>query len=538
LSDNFTDQLFFFIIIPVKRKRPIFNTALDFLRSIVKDPVWKERGRLPGIRELAGLAGCSHYIMWKAVGKAKEEGLITVQQGKRISVGSRRFGPTPEERRERARAALASAPSKWEKLRIKIERDIISGVFRSGNSLPSLKELKFRYKVSYVPLKKALQALEDKGILSHTMNTYAIVPRLKQQAATVLVYLAWGDDNGVFKFATPFDHELLSILENECAHINIQLEKIVYAFKGRRIYFIHKGKKYAELPGSLKQVFGFILRTACTLDAASAIIPSLTGFRRPVAVLDEMGSPSLAEMQQKYRTVQTFKHTISQEAGKQMGYYLANLGHRRIAYFSPWHKNIWSINRIRGLKEIFLSLGYEKAVQPFTMPNVYQMPFEEKETRLVNSLISIIRKQGRNWDSSFPPLPEVIKSMRPFIKTVSWHQYTALKMQPLFEKALADSSITAWVCSADEAALPAMDFLKRNKVKVPDDISLAGFDDIADAARNNLTTYNFNFSRLVHFMLSYIMNPSFLPGGKKRRPVDLEGRIVERGTTGRPGSGA
>jgi len=104
-------------------------------------------------------------------------------------------------------------------------------------------------------------------------------------------------------------------------------------------------------------------------------------------------------------------------------------------------------------------------------------------------------------------------------------------MKPLFEKALADPLVTAWVCSNDDAAIMALDFLAKKRCPVPGRISVMGFDDSRQAVEARLTSYNANADRLPQAMMTHILQ-------FRRRPFDrdiyvrMPGTIMERATTG------
>jgi DNA-binding LacI/PurR family transcriptional regulator len=113
------------------------------------------------------------------------------------------------------------------------------------------------------------------------------------------------------------------------------------------------------------------------------------------------------------------------------------------------------------------------------------------------------------------------------------NEYRAsIMLQPLFEKALSDRSITAWVCSSDPQALMALEFVRARGKTVPKDISVMGFDDTTDAYNNGLTSYNFDIGQAAYRMLNFILDPRT----ESRGPtvVEIPGMVVERETTGVP----
>jgi DNA-binding LacI/PurR family transcriptional regulator len=105
---------------------------------------------------------------------------------------------------------------------------------------------------------------------------------------------------------------------------------------------------------------------------------------------------------------------------------------------------------------------------------------------------------------------------------------------PLYERAFATRGITAWVCCTDPTAMFAVDFLKKRGVRVPEDISVVGFDDSREFAYAlNLTSYNFGAVAIAYRMLSFILNPKAEPASRLHKPIDVDGVMIERGTTAR-----
>jgi LacI family transcriptional regulator len=96
---------------------------------------------------------------------------------------------------------------------------------------------------------------------------------------------------------------------------------------------------------------------------------------------------------------------------------------------------------------------------------------------------------------------------------------------PLLEKALA-SGATAWIAANDVCALHALAWLQEKGVKLPGDVSLAGFDDTAEALRADLTSYRFASDSMARAMIRHILSPSTGP-----RVMRHEGVVVSRGST-------
>jgi hypothetical protein len=54
------------------------------------------------------------------------------------------------------------------------------------------------------------------------------------------------------------------------------------------------------------------------------------------------------------------------------------------------------------------------------------------------------------------------------------------------------------------------------------------------AYQHNLTSYNFNIAEAAHAMINYVLNPRAFAGLWDRPVVEIDGAVIERGTTGRP----
>ena len=94
--------------------------------------------------------------------------------------------------------------------------------------------------------------------------------------------------------------------------------------------------------------------------------------------------------------------------------------------------------------------------------------------------------------------------------------------------ALSLRGVTAWVVENDQLAFVVLEVLRSRGVRVPERISVVGFDDEPDAFGVGLTTYNYNVSAYVDAMVDYIL------GGLSSRHLrghgltEIPGYVVER----------
>ena len=100
-------------------------------------------------------------------------------------------------------------------------------------------------------------------------------------------------------------------------------------------------------------------------------------------------------------------------------------------------------------------------------------------------------------------------------------------LNPLFEEAGADPTLTAWVADSDETALYALQYLRRHNIAVPRDVSLTGFNNWNVAVAHSLTTYDVNYPGLVRAGIDAVLQEH-----KQDEPEELPGLLIERSTTG------
>lgn len=109
--------------------------------------------------------------------------------------------------------------------------------------------------------------------------------------------------------------------------------------------------------------------------------------------------------------------------------------------------------------------------------------------------------------------------------------YEAMASYPLEE------APTAIVAASDQFALGVLFWLAEHGVRVPDDVSVTGYDGIVDAAYYwpPLTTVAADFARMGR---NTVLELLAHPGTGERQDLGLPvGRLVPRASTGRPGAG-
>jgi DNA-binding LacI/PurR family transcriptional regulator len=154
--------------------------------------------------------------------------------------------------------------------------------------------------------------------------------------------------------------------------------------------------------------------------------------------------------------------------------------------------------------------------------------FHDSARRLYDT--TILTETYEQWKSRVPR--HFAARMDSAVNNVVWGAFIDgeiyRQMDVFFTEALAQGSLTAWVCANDFIASLAADFLAHHKIRVPEDISIIGFDDSPEATRLGLTSYDFNIPGLVRSIIGCILRPSAFATYWREDRVAPEGFIVIR----------
>jgi hypothetical protein len=211
----------------------------------------------------------------------------------------------------------------------------------------------------------------------------------------------------------------------------------------------------------------------------------------------------------------------SSEIGAHLARHLFDLGHRRLAYISPWHSSKWSRNRLRGVQE--------EARRRGGSVGVYTLEGESDWDHIGPARDDVALETG------FPGalLSELVEGDASPLRDLSVQELAWNRIQrdttPLLEEALA-SGATAWIGANDKCALQILGWLRSCGTAVPHEVSVAGFDDTAAALRADLTSFRFASADMARSMIRQIMSKD----GLSSRLTRHEGVVVRRGSTAPP----
>jgi DNA-binding transcriptional regulator YhcF (GntR family)/DNA-binding LacI/PurR family transcriptional regulator len=516
----------------MEKQRPGIKHACEYL-SKIKQECGGEA--LPSIRSLAQLSGVSFVTMWKALRHLREKGdLVQGSGGNLIFASNNAHDSIPVEKThliEFDASKTKSSGGAQQYITDKLYKDIITGRYTGAEKLPSCKELQQLYEVSFTTLKKSLAALVEQQILEQRTNGYYI-PSLTGgtgNARIVAIGCGWKDGKIWVDYQ---DKNYFRAVESECIRMNIRLDVIVHYQDQGRLQFVHSasGKEY-DLAD--RTILGYIFIVANLDSNPQEVLEKLVRLRRSVAVLDVIGGWKVPQCAQGNRLIQFFTTTASALPAKRVAQYLLSKGHRQIGFFSPFHRALWSQKRFSTISEMFVNAGFPEGVRPFVQANcAYQWDYLDKNDQQAD-LRSLI-DQYSQWKKEaqgelFKKIGNIgyniVKYMTEW-NCASGEIYE--KMKPLFETALGERSITAWVMANDFAATMAIDFLKEYSIRIPDDLSIISFDNTLDAMEYQLTSYDFNNHGIVTLILRFILAPHTVKSGRRGGFHEVDGALVIR----------
>jgi DNA-binding LacI/PurR family transcriptional regulator len=543
---------------------PAQKTAFEYVRNSLDSGVWPPGQRMPPIRQLSKLAGIGVRTMVKAIAELKAQGFVTC-----IERGCIRAGRGANRLPDGTKTRLLT----WQIKRAEIEKDILSGAYAQEGRLPTCKELQHRYGTCFSTMRRILSALVADGVLQLRDKSHVIPNFTTRSTDNQIVFITTRLKTAPRSALNPLGYRVTDSLERECLRRGIQLQIVEATFSDPANI-----RRVLAMPLFSKPAMGYVLDMWWSIEddvqqSYTSILESLFALKKPVAILDELGNYLLPLHYSANPLFQVFR-IEGRRAGARMARLILNLGHRSVSYISAAPSARWSIERAEGVEEEFekagiaggvhihsafdtisltmflfslsgfseqvtrrvLSVGRTKkqahdeydALQAFRQSNP-ELPFTPDEIRALQRELAGIADMARG-DTTDASLGAASEAVFNNVNTA----IIALLLKPVFTKALEPGGSRAWLCSNDHTAIKALHFLRERKVAVPDAISVAGFDNLsAESLENRLTTYDFNTAGFMYRMLDFIARPPKPRGLYRHVPIEVEGTIIVRATTGK-----
>lgn len=492
----------------MSKPTPALETAVAFLWGCVERHAARGCTRLPSTQSLADEAGVGLVTMCRAVKRLQREDVLQARPGRGIHIAASNMDQTVHSESDHP-LPLPPRPTR-DSVAAGIQTRISQGVWT--DRLPSQKELANLYDTTAATVRHALAILCQRGLLSAHRRSYFLRRRPHGVPPAILSLVV----NAAVRSDIPGRRRaVVEIIERLCRD---------HAYKVHRASF-------RDI--STDAMRGLIRDHAAEFSRSQGIIYISAGFKVPPSIylakaLAEFGAPfflysdtdpspgAMRFVHSNMRTILCTQPYSTQLPGKDMGRYLATLGHRTVAYLCDHHGNPWSRNRHAGLVAALSRATPGSCIVPVV--------FDAPANAIPNE-----------------PIPPYANPAAPFtarqqrlhaISALTWKHREA-QLRPLFEQAIALNGPTAWVCGNDQIAVLAVDFLRQRGVHVPRDISVVGFDDMSEAHTEGITTYRFREQELAQALFAHVINSTLFHTTKRKGSViSIGGFVVERGTSG------
>lgn len=468
------------------------NVALKIEEHIldnISSGIWPADTALPSIRTCARVL----HVAPNTVAKAYSQ-LARLNHIRRNPVNRRFYVPGLVQGSDSV--ARPHFESRKEKKTAALRENILSGMYGESRTLPSMRELQKQLHCSYATVKSALACLSREGIIERQGNFYTRSYAPKPSAS---VYLT-----------TP----RLKINSHYYDHLIQGIEQALSVRGwGQLNYFFQRNSR--SVPPPSHDVAGYIVprwrEEKFVPWRRFPAIPSVIIDTEYTAGVESIAAPNVFIIRPDNR-----------HAGAAIAGHLLGRGNRMAAFFTHVPTTFeWVRQRLESVTAAFAESrpGQSRRCRFFGLTE--EGATVKKKTVFDDDMKALSKAFGSEQQRKCGlPLDKIEHMFRGSIWKVLERLDLYAQMKPLFEAALLDKDITAWVCVNDNVAHAALTFLNTAGIEVPGRIAVTGFDDIAEAKVSGLTTYNFHFDRMGYRAVE------FLAQGRERSPGKGKPRVM------------
>jgi DNA-binding LacI/PurR family transcriptional regulator len=348
-----------------------------------------------------------------------------------------------------------------------------------------------------------------------------------------------GDNRGQIGPFAPHRVPLVRSLEDQCRRSGLAFcphlltrelgDPVIDAALARTLRGIARGRSAA---GVLICLMHMEMNLEILRQAREALAaPGVRG-----VLLDDSGGIAQSEIDAFPPQWERISMTLSDMSGYAVGQFLLKLGHRRVAFVHtmppPYEK--WAARRLAGLQRAFRTVGLDDAVmvatpqqKPDVLSSQAQVEHDVERALRANAGVSYIPRLGTK---AFGLLSSDLQS---FLLELRQRHARGECLAPLLARVLADREVSAIVASSDNVADVCLDQLAARYVAVPGRLSLVSFDNTELALERQVSSYDFNTTRVASLVVSSVLKAQARRRARARPgPVEIQGFVVERATTG------
>jgi len=391
-----------------------------------------------------------------------------------------------------------------------LRTEILLGAYDDGTIFPQNAEIQSRFGASYRTAAASVRLLEQAGFL-------------KRRGAKC--YVHYHHVNTRKRVSIVGRSSIVGHLPYERFIDGAQKQLARLGWPPLDIRFIISDKK--TLLPSPSEVSGFVAID----DAGFRLLQTSRTLETPLIGLDSSGIALAGSLRRNIAVIGP-DHELS---GRDVARYLATSGNKRIAFFSHLPlSEPWLQQRLAGITSVYKSSAQEAfSLAVYAKHVSIGVPAVGGFQRALTSDIGKF-SGWENWEELFPKF----LFQKYFYRNgyhILWMIALAAKMRAMFEKALLDKEITAWVCANDELAIVACEFLqqmekiKRRRLK----IALIGFDNNPMTPLPGISTYDLRYDLMGRLAIECIAHPQALFGRRTNRKILTPGTLVLRSSTGK-----
>jgi DNA-binding LacI/PurR family transcriptional regulator len=391
--------------------------------------------------------------------------------------------------------------------------------------IPQIKELQRRYGVSYRTVAKALSATLRDGLIVGRGRGYAVPTPVSASRSSIRILFLFYIEQPLMP-SRESDRGLMSALEQECLRNGVHFDCAAISASPQGV--VMRSHEDVRPPSSRVRhdCAGVVYLVSSPQSVDNRIFSWLAHTGKPLSIVDWHGGWDAPAYLKKEKAAQWIRSRTNRNAGLQVGHYLLGLGHKRIAFFSPYTAPL-ATDLAAGLVQAASLAGLPDAIVDFTRNRQFSAEeFGAKVMARYNKYVDV-----------GPGLPRDYTESHRRLARSSWdvHEDATLyeMLEPSFGQALTDRNITAWVGSDDTVALMAWSFLRAKKRSIPRDISLVGFDNTFDALQFDITSYDFGLGATASSALHFLLRPSWSARVRGLSRPLIDGSVIERGSTAR-----
>ncbi len=491
---------------------PSVEKAVKLLERLVDAARAAGGARLPTVAYLARTYHFSNTTLCRALAQLEARG--DIEQRRKAGIVVRSLTPPARARPDKP----SYQPTKQERVYRMLRKEFAFRHHEAGHALPSSKQLAARLGIGRDTLRGVMRRLAEEGAIERHGRWFRFPPMERYPGTGAIMLVAHGFYYGISHRIPERAREWIQLMDLYCCQHNVTLDIVPFPLLAEHMSTPGSVRRFIDRELRGRKLLGIqVWSIGMRMDQLRAAIENLAFTKAPLAVFDEEGKVPETLMQRSGRTnVKFFSIETNKTSGIHMGRFLKRTGHPTVLYITPYANTGWSRTRLQGMREAVDGSGC--AVVPLTAS--HEKSFKVDEDPRMQTMLTAMRRATRDFETS-PMMQNKHLNVVAHIEDYMRYRGVWNTLIPVFERALAMPGTTMWVGTNDFVASLAHGFLSNRGIRIPEDISLAGFDNSHIATFLKLTSYDFNAPRILQAMLTFN-----LEGGRSTNPY-LRGTLVE-----------